>query len=134
MEKENIVEFLVGYWITALSLEYHMNDVVEISDEYGKKYEYKRRLSGTNDGKGNSIMDVHVHLDNALSTAEGARREVQRELSEKLVERIGKDISQESLEYFFSDMVSDFEEIYEEKIEDSIHNFMQAFDNFCKEL
>ena len=34
--EERTLEFLIGYWITAMSLEYHLDDMVEISDELGE--------------------------------------------------------------------------------------------------
>lgn len=132
--EERTLEFLIGYWITAMSLEYHLDDMVEISDELGETYEFIDWLAYSHDGDGESIMDVHIHLEKAYDIAVKTREKIEKELSEKMIEESNQENLKDHLETFFEKVTTDFDEIYEERIEDSIHNFMQTYENFIKEL
>ena len=132
--EERTLEFLIGYWITAMSLEYHLDDMVEISDELGETYEFIDWLAYSHDGDGESIMDVHIHLEKAYDIAVKTREKTEKELSEKMIEESSQENLKDHIVTFFEKVTTDFDEIYEERIEDSIHNFMQTYENFIKEL
>ncbi len=134
VKEERTLEFLIAYWITAMSLECHLDDMVEISDELGETYEFIDWLAYSHDGDGESIMDVHIHLEKAYDIAVKTREKIEKELSEKMIEESNQENLKDHIEIFFEKVATDFDEIYAEQIEDSIHNFMQVFDTFCKEL
>ena len=51
-----------------------------------------------------------------------------------MIEESNQENLKDHIETFFEKVTTDFDEIYEERIEDSIHNFMQTYENFIKEL
>lgn len=79
-------------------------------------------------------MDVHIHLEKAYDIAVKTREKIEKELSEKMIEESSQENLKDHIVTFFEKVTTDFDEIYEERIEDSIHNFMQTYENFIKEL
>jgi len=138
-KKFNQIKKMITYWIEVMHIQSAIDELVEDTDEIAEIYEPKNWFMDNQDGNGQSIMDLHVLLEEAATKCDGISRIVDDGFP-TLVKMCMKDAPIVFSE--FADKVNDSNideiiRVFQENV--TVHDLYdycseEQFENFCMEM
>lgn len=116
---------IIGYWIESNYMYCQLSELTEYSDEVGEIYDHQAWLGDNQTGRGTSVMDIHIYIEEAADKAMEVYTDAESKLNTILVAGIE---TKDPLFADYSEKITEVEKTVRDICEYLNENFYEIYD------
>lgn len=141
---EKTLDDIICFWIETTYISRQLDNLVEYTDEVGELYDAIAWVKDNQTGDGNSVMDIHVLVEQAGEKSDKIMDQAEDNLKAILKTAYDTDNKifdsykfkniDDSMEKIFEFLYDSFDDIYDYNQEEQVKNFYKIFDEILKKI